>query len=474
MLDPHSIPRAMTSPAALPSLKRTRGRASREESAPSPAGERPRRRSSVIARAVIQFGVPGLAALVLVGLVAMLVLRERGQAEAIRDARQLTRAVGLGMIEPRLTDDLEQGDSSAVRGLDDYVQRHVLPLDTAIVRIKMWNARQQIVYSDDPRLIGKTYPLGAKEREALVGMHTAAEVSDLGRPENRLERGNGRLLEVYLPLETPGGRPVLFEVYLRYSSVAAEARDIWLAFAPALVAALLLLWLIQLPLAWSFGRRLDRGQRERRELLEKAMAASEFERRRIAADLHDGVVQDLAGVSLTLAVAASQSKEPEAAAAMASAADQTRQSIRQMRSLLVDIYPDDLHSAGLQSALPDLMAPLTTRGLRTRATVDEDLKPPPEVEQLVFRTAKEGLRNVLLHARADEVALEATAARGVVRLVIQDDGSGFSIEECERARANGHFGLALLRDRAADLGGRIAIQTQPGCGTRLELEVPAR
>jgi len=427
---------------------------------------------SGIAAAILQFGVPGLIALIVVGLGAVFVFRDRSEREAIRDARQLTRAIGLGMIQPRLTDAIVGGDAKARGVLDTYVRRHVLPLDEAIVRIKLWSDRQRIVYSDESRLVGREFALGEDEREALFGRRMAAEVSDLSRPENRFERGDGRLLEVYLPLQTPSHRRLLFEAYLRYSSVSAEARDIWLAFAPALVAALLLLWLIQLPLAWSLARRLRRGQRERHALLEQAMAASEAERRRIAGDLHDGVVQDLAGVSFTLAAAASRTREPDSASVMSSAADQTRQSIRQMRSLLVDIYPPKLHTAGLQSALPDLMAPLAARGLTTRATVDEALQPPPEVEQLVFRTAREALRNVLLHAHACSVELTATGEDGMTRLEIRDDGCGFTPAGAEWWHADGHLGLALLADRAADCGGRLSIDTDPGLGTRVLLEVP--
>ncbi len=440
----------------------------------TPSPKTPRDRPRVIVRTLLGFALPGLAVVAIIGIGAVGVFRARGESEAIRDARQLTRAIGLGLVEPRLTDGMVRGDRADARRLDKFVRARVLTLDSSIVRIKMWSPDGRVVYSDEPRLIGDVFPLGEDEREALASNEVSAELSDLSGPENRFEREQGQLLEVYLPLQSPSEGRVLFEAYLRYSSVVADARTIWLAFAPALLAALLLLWLVQLPIAWSFGRRLQRGQVEREALLVKAMQASEAERRRIAGDLHDGVVQDLAGLSMSISAAAERTEDPELTQTLEEASTRTRQSIRQMRSLLVDIYPANLHSAGLQSALVDLLAPLAARGVHTDAVVDPHMQPSPEVEQLVFRTAQEALRNVLQHARSSRVELRATLTGGVVSLHIEDDGVGFAPEEAQQARTDGHFGLALLGDRAADLGGRLVIDSAPGRGTRVHLEVPAR
>jgi two-component system NarL family sensor kinase len=440
---------------------------------PAAAPRRAHSRARIIARAVIQFALPGLAALILVGLGAVLIFQHRGEQEALRDARQLTRAIGVGMIAPRLSDGLLTGDQAAIDRLDRFVDRRVVPLDDSLMRIKIWSPSGRIVYSDESRLIGSPYRLEPEEREAFLSGRVNAGLSDLSRRENRFERGRGRLLEVYLPIRTRSGSPLLFEVYWRYSSVAADARAVWLDFAPALVAALLLLWLVQLPLAWSLARRLQRGQREREALFMRAMEASDHERRRIAGNLHDGVVQDLAGVSLTLAAAAERTDDARLAPVLAGAASSTRHSIRQMRSLLVDIYPANLHTAGLQAALGDLLAPLTSRGLSTRAVVEDGLAAAPEVEQLVFRTAQEALRNVLRHADATTVELHAGITDGIVQLLVEDDGRGFSPGHVRLARADGHIGLPLLADRASALGGRLIIDSAPGRGTRVRLEVPA-
>src|SRR5262249_37112434 len=168
-----------------------------------------------------------------------------------------------------------------------------------------------------------------------------AAVRALARPENRFERHFDKLLEVYLPIRGPNGERLLFETYERYSSIAASGRSLWLAFAPAILGTLALLWLIQLPLAWRGARQLREHQLQRERLLQRAIESSELERRRIARDLHDGAVQDLAGVSYSLTAGAQRIEDPETAALLHEAASGTRRTIRELRSLLVDIYPPD-------------------------------------------------------------------------------------------------------------------------------------
>ncbi len=151
------------------------------------------------------------------------------------------------------------------------------------------------------------------------------------------------------------------------------------------------------------AKRLRRGYREREALLRRAVESSELERRRIASDLHDGVVQQLAGTSFSLEAAAErQGKngdggEPPAEALRRGAA-QTRQSVRELRSLLVEIYPASLRDAGLEQALSDLLAPAGGRGIETSLEIDEGLELSSETEALLYRVAQEAVRNAVRHA----------------------------------------------------------------------------
>src|SRR4051794_8588276 len=252
--------------------------------------------------AVLQFAISGLLATLAIGVIAVAVTGRAGTHEAIHSAKQVTRLAGEGIVEPNLDWAVLAGDESALRGLDRLVHDRVMR--DGIVRVKVWDADGRIIYSDQPALIGQRFELGAEERETLRGMEVEAEVSDLSRSENRFERFGEKLLEVYLPIRGPDGRPLLFEAYQRFGSVSASGRRMWMAFAPALIGGLLLLQLVNLPLAHSLVRRLRRGQEEREALLHRALDASQAERRTIAADLHDGIVQDLVAVSYSLSAEA--------------------------------------------------------------------------------------------------------------------------------------------------------------------------
>jgi signal transduction histidine kinase len=426
-------------------------------------------------RLFLQFALSGLVAMLVVALAATIVLSRAGETESVRDARRLTEVLGRSVVAPTLDDGVVRGNRVQLATFDRLVHERVLR--NPVVRVKLWTADGRIAYSDEPRLIGSRYPLGDDELATLRGNGVEAGISDLSAPENRYERPRRKLLEVYMPVHTQSGRPLLFETYLRFSDVAASGRKVWLAFLPALVVALLMLWLLQMPIALSLARRLRRAHAEREALLLRALNASDTERRVIAADLHDGVVQDLAGTSYALAIAAENvdaTPTNDVARTLRTGANATRQSMRQLRSLLVEIYPPNLRDAGLEPALNDLAAKAVARGVAVDVGVAEGLRPSDAVERLAFRTAQEALRNVVEHADAETCSIDVHANGRDVVLVVADDGTGFERSVLEERRVQGHLGLALLADQAADLGGSLDIDSTPGAGTRVTLTVPER
>jgi two-component system, NarL family, sensor kinase len=438
--------------------------------APHGAGERGETRRGAgrgVGHAVGQFAASGLLALILLGAAGVYLLRETGRSEAIRNAKPVTALGAHAVVEPNLTQGLLRGDPAAIARVDRAVRGAIV--DGRTVRVKIWTAGGRILYSDEHRLIGSRYPLGANELASILRGKVEAEVSDLARPENRFERQYGKLLEVYLPIQGPQGQPLLFETYERYGSVAASGRRLWGRFAPAILLTLLLLWIVQLPLAWRVARRLQAGQAERETLLRRAIESSELERRRIARDLHDGAVQDLAGVSYGLTATADtidRSSRDEVEGALREAAAGTRRTIKELRTLLVDIYPPDLHRTGLQAALRDLVAPLGARGIDAEVDVP-DVRLPDSVETLLYRCAQEAIRNVVRHARASRVDVCVEVEDQAARLTIADDGEGFELPAGED-----HFGLRLIADLAEEAGGRLDVRSRPGAGTRVVSEAP--
>jgi signal transduction histidine kinase len=421
---------------------------------------------------VAQFALAGIVVLTVFGVAAVLVLRSLANDEALRDARQFAELAGQGIVEPTVVASLLDDDPAAVEAVDRAVNERVL--GDRVVRVKLWTADGRVVYSDEPRLIGSRLPLDDAKREVLRTGSTRAELSDLSGPENRFERGHGDLYEVYLPIRAPDGTPLLFETYQRQGAVAATGRRIWLPFAALLLGSLLLLWLVQVPLAWRLGRRLQRTQEEREALLLRAVEASVDERRRIAADLHDGPVQDLAGISYSLSAAAETETSPEKRRMLRDAAAGTRDAMRRLRTLLVEIHPPNLRASGLEAALADLLAPFRADGLETDLSVAPDAELGEAEERLVYRAAAEALRNVDRHAHATRVAVAVRPTGGTVRLDVVDDGVGFTTQQREQRRDDGHVGLSLLEELAARAGATVEVRSTPGAGTTFALEVPRR
>jgi two-component system NarL family sensor kinase len=425
-----------------------------------------------LSRPVAQFALGGLAVLAVFGVVSVVALRELAHSEALRDARQFAALAGQGIVEPAIGSALLRGDRAAIDAIDRVVQERVL--GERVVRVKLWRQDGRVVYSDEPRLIGSRFPLDDAKQEVLRTGRTQVELSDLAGPENRYERGEGDLYEVYLPVRTPDGTPLLFETYQRRSAVAATGRRIWLPFAALLLASLALLWLVQIPLAARLDRRLRKTQEEREALLRRAVEASADERRRIAGDLHDGVVQDLAGISYSLSAAAHDETSPTTRRTLTSAAAGTREAIRRLRSLLVEIHPPNLRASGLEAALDDAASPLRAQGVHTALEIEPGIGLSDDDEQLVYRAAAEALRNVERHAHATRVLVRLRSTPDGVVLEVLDDGAGFTPEERRNRADEGHVGLSLLEEFSAGSGGHLAVRSDPGDGTTVTLELPRR
>jgi two-component system, NarL family, sensor kinase len=430
--------------------------------------------SATVARPLVQFALAGVIALTVLSTILTLILSQTGLSEAISDARQFTSLVGQDVIEPSLTDALLEGGGPARSAFDQTIRQRVVR--GPVVRVKLWSTTGKIVYSDEPRLIGRSFTLERDQIMALSTGQIVANPTDLSAPENVYEaKQRGRqLLEVYMRLHTPGGTTVLYENYLRFDVVQATGRQIMLNFLPAVAGTLALMQVVQLSLAWSLSRRVREGQRDREGLLMRAVDAAEVERRRIARDLHDGTVQDLTAVSLALEVASRQLRRDgqlTAAQTLDHAAAETRTSVRQLRTLFVDIYPNSLRDQGLEVALRDLLGPFGARGIATTLSVDPELRLQAETERLLYRVAREALRNVAAHARAHAVDVLVASDNGTVSLSVRDDGSGFDTSAFI-SQSTGHLGLQLLNDLTREAGGTLQVSSRPRAGTEVRVELP--
>jgi signal transduction histidine kinase len=206
--------------------------------------------------------------------------------------------------------------------------------------------------------------------------------------------------------------------------------------------------------------------RLRRELQRTEL---ERERMRLAAEVHDGLAQDLSLAVRELALL-DASPAPDAAeasrrrlhAAVRSAHETVRSRLTGM------VAPPPL--GGLRRALEELCDRFAYRGLRVGLTGDAQLpEVPPGVAVVAIRVLSEALANVERHAGASAAVLEARVRAGRLELVVSDEGRGFDPGAGTR---EGHFGLGVMRERARAAGGLLAVDSAPGRGTRVALDLP--
>lgn len=414
-------------------------------------------------RILIQLIAAVIAVVALVGIAAGFAARALAEREAVTDAATTAAVLADAVVTPALAPGLYAAQPGAARSFDESVRDHLHR--GSVVRVKLWRGDGRILYADEPALIGRTFALSAVARRVLAdpeGSH--AEISDLTESENVFERGD-RLVEVYRTVHFPGGEPALFEVYTSYVPVGARTEALSRGFAGLTGASLVLLVLLISPVVWHLVRRLRAAERHRAALLERAVEASDAERRRIAATLHDGPVQDLAATSfaVTGAAAAATSRGDSALAAQLHAvAGTVRGNIRSLRTLLVDIYPPSLADAGLDAALSDLVQ---ANG-RPDLVAQLDLEPAalsalgPASERLIFRVAQECLRNAVKHAGPATVAVTLRLEDGVV-LDVVDDGHGFDVDAILAGPRAGHLGIRLLADLTSRPGVRLDVASLP-------------
>jgi len=459
-------------PATVPDDARADDRSGVE----APPGAAPPR--DMLRRAArIQFFAASVTVVLLILVIGSLALHRVATREALDDARVMTTALAHGVIAPELSSAVLSGNADALAGIDRVVRQRVL-LDP-VVRVKVWRRGGAIAYSDERALIGTQTTFNGAVRDAFADSSGHADVTDLSADENRFERAGERLVEVYLRVRAASGETVVVELYQRADSIDAETRRLWGAFLPVLVVMLFALAAIQVPLAILHARRARQHERERERLVRRADDRVEAERLRIAAELHDGVVQDLVGVAYELrAVADELPEDPHAPPGqglgdiLRRSEQSCRMTVRALRSLLVELHPGERRAETLEAAIARLAEPLRERGVAVPITVNMRRIPPVDVSELVHRAVQEALRNVDRHAGARTAEVTLTDDGSAVRLAVHDDGRGMTTTDLQEQHAAGHMGLRLLAEGIAARGGSLEIESEPGTGTRLTLWLP--
>ena len=365
-----------------------------------------------------------------------------------------------------------------------------------IVALKVWRPDGVIVYSPERELIGQRFPVEGGLAAALGGT-VAAEMSTLDASENVSERGRfDRLLEMYLPVRERGGDRIIavaefYQVPTEIDQQVAEAQlSSWLVVGAAVALAYLLLYGIVRQGSDTIVRQqralrlqvselstlLEQNEqlRERvRGAAERTTTLSERNLRRISSDLHDGPGQMLALAMLRLDGLRAKSGDREFNELKTALTD----ALRDMRSIAAGLRLPELDGISAADAARRSVDDHVRRtGTEVQLTIDEpigEVTLPTKIA--LFRALQELLSNSTRHGDGKDVrVLLAADTPGStdgerVRLTVSDAGPGF---DPARIGAEGHLGLAGIREQAELLGGSFDVASGPTGGTRVTVSWP--
>jgi nitrate/nitrite-specific signal transduction histidine kinase len=196
------------------------------------------------------------------------------------------------------------------------------------------------------------------------------------------------------------------------------------------------------------------------------------ERNRLARDLHDSVTQALYGIALYAEAASRQLSASQVSTTAEHLLDiraTAQESLREMRLLVFELRLPMLKNEGLAAAIQARLEAVEARvGMKTEFQIQGEDQLASEVEEGLYRIAQEALNNALRHAQAGSVAIHLGKDRHLATLEIVDDGVGF---DPTAVKDGGGFGLRTMAERAARLGGTLTVESEPGHGTRVRVEV---
>ena len=208
----------------------------------------------------------------------------------------------------------------------------------------------------------------------------------------------------------------------------------------------------------------------------------EQERRKLAEDLHEETLAELASVRIELGLLA---KAPpgtpsELDASLTELRERVSGTEVRLREIVRGIFPSALANLGLLPAVRSFLEDLTGRAIESpkplnvqlSASAFENERLPQVIELAAYRVIQQGVTNALQHAQADKLDIDLTWADSELQLTIADDGVGFNVDRLEEPTSSGHFGLANLMSRVRGINGQFQIESKPSAGTTLRARIP--
>jgi signal transduction histidine kinase len=211
-------------------------------------------------------------------------------------------------------------------------------------------------------------------------------------------------------------------------------------------------------------------------LLDRTVHAGEQERKRLAAEIHDGPVQQLTTLDIRLEVLRDRigPDDPKLIGLVERIQSGMQSSIDDLRHMMVELHPPALRERGLEAALGDYMQGVQrASGVQCRLECDLPERLAADIETTMYRIAQEALTNVVRHANARAVMVSIRTTPDHIELEIRDDGNGFRFDPDQPLPARGeHYGLIGMKERAEMVGGSLEIHSIPSAGTTIRALSP--
>lgn len=222
------------------------------------------------------------------------------------------------------------------------------------------------------------------------------------------------------------------------------------------------------------------GQAGKREPDYRVIRAQEEERKRLARDLHDGLVQSLVGLGINLEMverhlSSDPVRKAEALTLLGEIREGVATCLEETRRILTDLRPLELNGRSLSQALKEHAERVSKQaGLKVTVVISgKETRLHPSLEAGLFRIFQESLNNICEHAAAREVSLKFRFLARAVWMDIEDDGRGFDFQgDFDQLIRNRHFGLVGINERVKLLGGTWRLHSRPGQGTEVRVRLP--
>ncbi len=215
---------------------------------------------------------------------------------------------------------------------------------------------------------------------------------------------------------------------------------------------------------------------QKQSFAEQIIKAQEEERKRVSRDIHDGPAQTLANIIIQTDICEKLfEKEPEKAKKeLKELKHIVRASLKELRKIIFDLRPSALDDLGLESVVQRYCAEFQEQtGINTVFKMFGDrARADSNIEVALFRIIQEALANVKKHSSAKNALVRLEINRDIINMIISDDGKGFEFNADSSLKANAHFGIMSIKERAELFGGTVKIESFPGEGTKIYITIP--